>query len=230
MIKTIVTLFAASSFCAAGGLAASGTVELFVRLQLKPGHKETFLSVMAENVRQSRLEPGNISFTAFEDRAQPDTLYLYERWKSQAALDAHMQTPHLKAVQAAASTSVSEAENLPIRDLHPVPPAEVLPVADPGPTSNVGVIFKLKPGARDAFLATWSNIPEIRQRPGCLLFSLHEVPGDPDTLVLFERWTTKAAHDAHLAQPDSQALGGILEPLLARPLMEGRVLLRDVVP
>lgn len=230
MLKKIALLFAASTLCAGAAIAASEPVELFVRLQLKPGHKETFLAVMADNVRQSRLEPGNISFAAFEDRAQPGTLYLYERWKSQAALDTHMQTPHLKAVLAATAGSVADSENISMKDLHPVPPSEVRPVAEPETTSNVAVVFNLKPGARGAFLAAWSNIPEIRQRPGCLIFSLHEVPGSPDTFVLFERWTTKAAHDAHLAQPDSQALGGILGPLLARPLMEGRVLLRDVVP
>lgn len=233
MLRKITFVFAAvSSFCASGGLAASETVELFVRLQLKPGHKASFLPVMAENVRQSRLEAGNVSFAAFEDRAAPDTFYLYERWKSQAALDEHMKTPHLQAVLSAAANDVVDGENISIRDIHSVPLTEVLPVAEPEPTSNVGVVFKLKPGpgVRDQFIAAWANIPEIRKRPGCLIFSMHEVPGQSDTFVLFERWTTKAAHDAHLARPDSQALRGVLEPLLARPLMESRVLLRDVVP
>lgn len=52
-----------------------------------------------ELVRASRNEDGCLDYTFARDLADPDTLVLFERWRDRAALDAHMQSPHMAEFQ-----------------------------------------------------------------------------------------------------------------------------------
>jgi quinol monooxygenase YgiN len=55
-----------------------------------------------EQMRVATLnEPGCIEYQAYADRADPGTLFMFEKWKDQAALDAHFASPHMVAFGAA---------------------------------------------------------------------------------------------------------------------------------
>jgi quinol monooxygenase YgiN len=58
------------------------------------------------------------------------------------------------------------------------------------------------------------------KEPGCLVYTLMEVIGEPGRFLTFERWTDKAALDAHMVTPDIKAIVPKLEPFLAKPFTQ----------
>ena len=58
------------------------------------------------------------------------------------------------------------------------------------------------------------------KEPGCLVYTLMEVIGEPGRFLTFERWTDKAALDAHMVTPDIKAIVPKLEPILAKPFTQ----------
>jgi len=40
---------------------------------------------------------------------------------------------------------------------------------------------------------------QSRQEPGCVVYVPHRVEGEPDTIVIYEQYTDRAALDAHRA-------------------------------
>ena len=59
-----------------------------------------------------------------------------------------------------------------------------------------------------------------RKEPGCLVYTLMEVIAEPGRFLTFERWTNKAALDAHMVTPQIKAIVPKLEPILAKPFTQ----------
>jgi quinol monooxygenase YgiN len=59
-----------------------------------------------------------------------------------------------------------------------------------------------------------------RKEPGCLVYTLMEVIAEPGRFLTFERWTNKAALEAHMVTPAIKAIVPKLEPLLAKPFTQ----------
>lgn len=58
------------------------------------------------------------------------------------------------------------------------------------------------------------------KEPGCLGYTLLEVIAEPGRFLTFERWTDKAALDAHMVTPDIKAIVPKLDPVLAKPFTQ----------
>src|SRR6516164_8893168 len=58
------------------------------------------------------------------------------------------------------------------------------------------------------------------KEPGCLVYTLMEVIGEPGRFLTFERWKDKAALEAHMVTPDINAIVPKLEPVLAKPFTQ----------
>ena len=71
---------------------------------------------IVEMVRASRAEDGCIDYAFASDLADPDTLVLFERWRDQAALDAHGKSDHMAAFQEFMGANPPEASDLRIYD------------------------------------------------------------------------------------------------------------------
>ncbi|HVO05703.1 MAG TPA: putative quinol monooxygenase [Burkholderiaceae bacterium] len=59
-----------------------------------------------------------------------------------------------------------------------------------------------------------------RKEPGCLVYTLMEVISEPGRFLTFERWTNKAALEAHMVTPAIKAIVPKLEPVLAKPFTQ----------
>ncbi len=72
-------------------------IALVVELQIKPGERERFLARAREH-RSNVLskEPGCLRFDLAVPREQDDTVYLYEVYADDAALETHFNTPYMK--------------------------------------------------------------------------------------------------------------------------------------
>ena len=64
----------------------------------------------------------------------------------------------------------------------------------------VGGTFEVEPGQREQFLASRLEMTRVsRGEAGCLEYTFAPDPIDPGRVVLFERWESQEALDAHLA-------------------------------
>ena len=64
-----------------------------------PGKRDELKAVFAEMFPVAAGEPGTLLYTLIEGD-QPDTLYFYEHYTDQAAMDAHMSGATLSALRA----------------------------------------------------------------------------------------------------------------------------------
>lgn len=80
----------------------------------------------------------------------------------------------------------------------------------------VGGTFAMEPGQRQQFLDSRLEMTRVsRGEPGCLEYTFAPDPIDPGRVVLFERWESREALDAHLValragpMPDDSPIGPI---------------------
>jgi quinol monooxygenase YgiN len=60
------------------------------RFEVEAAERDAFLAERDELMRTSRREEGCLEYTFAADPLEPDGVILFERWESQAALDAHL--------------------------------------------------------------------------------------------------------------------------------------------
>lgn len=71
---------------------------LVVTIRIKPEYRERYLESMLDDARGSvRDEPGCLRFDVLIDNEDPNTIYLYEVYKDEAAFQAHLKAPHFIA-------------------------------------------------------------------------------------------------------------------------------------
>jgi len=69
-------------------------ISFTVRLTFRPDDREEICQILRELTRLSRQEPGCISYIPHSVEADPDTIVIYEQYRSSAAAEAHRATPH----------------------------------------------------------------------------------------------------------------------------------------
>src|SRR5215203_1815745 len=67
---------------------------MFATMVAKPGKRDELKAAFAEMFAQVQSEPGTLLYTLVE-ADEPDTLYFWEQYSDQAAMDAHMSGPAL---------------------------------------------------------------------------------------------------------------------------------------
>jgi len=72
-------------------------VSVIAKVPVKAGKVDEFLAVLKELTASVAQEPGAVLYTANRAKADPNTIVIKERYKDQAALDAHSSAPYLKA-------------------------------------------------------------------------------------------------------------------------------------
>lgn len=76
------------------------TITVVARWRVKQGHLDDVLAHVAELRTASLEEPGCLEYAAFQSLDAPDSLLLIERYRDDASLQAHRQSPHYGALVA----------------------------------------------------------------------------------------------------------------------------------
>lgn len=76
-------------------LVIAGTV------RVPPDNLEPLKPHMRAMLAASRAEDGCLVYSYAEDVAEPGLIRVFEAWRDQAAIDAHVQAPHMTAWRAA---------------------------------------------------------------------------------------------------------------------------------
>lgn len=77
-----------------------GHLTVVGRLIAKAGQEVALRDALVAVSEASRREPGCINYDLHVDRDDPGRFLIYENWVSEAALDAHFDLPHSRALSA----------------------------------------------------------------------------------------------------------------------------------
>ncbi len=98
MILGALAASAASSLIAGRAEAAEGEVYVIADLLAKPEAAAEFRQMLIDFVARSRKETGCKHYTLLEDPAKPGHFQTFEIWADKAAIDAHLNSPDMKAM------------------------------------------------------------------------------------------------------------------------------------
>ncbi len=72
---------------------------VIARVKAKPGKEAELEQALRAVVGPTHAEPGCLRYALHRSTDDAATFVMVERWVSKAALDQHMETPHLKALR-----------------------------------------------------------------------------------------------------------------------------------
>lgn len=72
-------------------------ISIIAVLKAQPGKTETLRQALRALLLPTRQEPGNVDYSLFQLHDTPDTFYMRESWRGQAALEEHIALPHFQA-------------------------------------------------------------------------------------------------------------------------------------
>ncbi len=90
-------------------MSTSPEVHVFATLVAQPGKADEVRAALQTLVTATRAEPGNLHYMLHEDPKNVGSFYFFEAYKDDAAVDAHMKSPHLAAAFAVAGKLLTGA-------------------------------------------------------------------------------------------------------------------------
>jgi quinol monooxygenase YgiN len=87
-------------------------IHVFANVTAAAGNEDKLRDVLKTLVMATKEEPGVISYILHEDVKTAGNFYVFEAYKDQAAVDAHMASPHLAAAFAAAGSLLAGAPSI----------------------------------------------------------------------------------------------------------------------
>ena len=70
-------------------------------IRIDPSKRSEADTAFAKMQEETLKEPGCLAYQAYSDRADDGVIFMFEKWKDQAALDAHFASPHMAEFGAA---------------------------------------------------------------------------------------------------------------------------------
>ena len=74
------------------------TITLVATAQARPGKEKELRDALLGLVAATRKEAGCLNYDLHVSAQDPSKFLFHENWESQAAIDAHMKSPHVQAL------------------------------------------------------------------------------------------------------------------------------------
>ena len=92
-------------------------IVVVVRQKIQPRHLDEYLAVITDHARRSATEePGCLRFDVVQRQGDPTEVFIYEQYRDQAAVDAHVETERFKRVVSSIGNWFAEPEQLSLCD------------------------------------------------------------------------------------------------------------------
>ncbi len=104
---------------------------LIVEFSIKPEHVKEWRKLVQDSVKQTKQEPGCVTYTCHQDAKDPNKFVFVEVWRSMAAIEFHVQQEYVKSLLGKAGELGSAPPN--IRVLTPWVPAPPKPKDEGAP-------------------------------------------------------------------------------------------------
>ncbi|RZJ72554.1 putative quinol monooxygenase [Flavobacterium sp.] len=203
-------------------------VTLFVKVKAKSGSISKAKSVLLSDVRGAWTESGNLKMELYSAEENPDTFYLFERWENQAALENHFVQPYTKGAFDLQNGDLdAPIEMNYLTELFPK--NEKLQKEAHRPLTTLLVDFKTKPGNGAALQSLFKEfVPIVRNENGNVEFHFYKVNGNDERFVLYERWESQAALDAHNQSATTAKLVSAVSELIFGTVQQSVIFADDI--
>ncbi len=198
--------------------------------QIKEDKWTSFLQAVQRNIANSRMEPGNLSFSMFQPESGDLEPIWFERFVTKQAHNHHKQQGYFKdAIRVIQESLLGEAVPIELEELEELPAAVAKKPSDTGSSRYVVVFFDVKPDKRELFIQSIAQAGHIsRKAKGNLEFNLYRYVGEPDKFVLMEGWESMDDHEAQLEMRHIQQLNDAIQDFFVSSPMETRWILKDI--
>jgi quinol monooxygenase YgiN len=179
---------------------------------------ETILQILLEDAVQSRREEGILSWDLFQPEDGKKDLLAMERYKNRATFDQHIEKPYVKVFIETIPTAVREGEEQAAIFMKDLLPATSKPIPSPQTTKNIIMVLPLQQESAEPVIKALLDVAKAARREnGNLVYNVSQEIEAPHRLVVFQRWTTSQAYEAHRRQARVVALDKLLTKSLPQP-------------
>jgi len=70
------------------------TIIIAVKYKLNPGKRDELLSFVADNVRNTKKEVGNLEYSHYPSLEHEDEMFVYEMWENLESVRRHINASH----------------------------------------------------------------------------------------------------------------------------------------
>ncbi len=84
------------------------SLTVIAKFEAKPGMEDKVKEGLQAMLDPSHAEPGCLTYNVYLSNDNPALLFTYENWINKDALDAHMQTPHFRALDEACKETLAK--------------------------------------------------------------------------------------------------------------------------
>ncbi|RZJ86390.1 MAG: hypothetical protein EOO20_18395 [Chryseobacterium sp.] len=204
-------------------------ITLFVKVAAKPASAEIAKKALLDDVHGAWTEPGNFKMELYSALGQPENYYLFERWESQEALEAHFAQPYTAGAFALQDGHLKEDIQMNyLTDLLPRP--QDLKSDDSRKAHTTLIVpFEVKAGYGNEFAELFKAfVPSVRDEPGNVDFNFHRVDGQENKFVLYERWRSQEFLDQHNQLQATSDFVAKVGPMLTAPVYDFVLFSKDI--
>jgi quinol monooxygenase YgiN len=197
---------------------ADATVYPVAYVDVMPASKSAAVAAFKAYREASAREAGHIRIDLFEQVGRPAHFAVVERWRDQAAFDAHTGSPAAKQFQQAIDKiRVSGYDQRPYKALSVAAPR----ASAGGALHVVSHVDFAGAGAQAAAPGILQQIAEAsRKESGNLRFDVLQHAMRANHFTVVESWASQAALDAHAASAHTRQYRDTLQPVTGSPLDE----------
>jgi quinol monooxygenase YgiN len=98
-------------------LSAPSEKMIAAKVYIKAGHEEEFIKEAQWIIENTRKEEGNLEYTLYQDPVNKSNFLFFERYKNQAAIDAHFAATYFKEFGTKIAGITSQASEIKIYDI-----------------------------------------------------------------------------------------------------------------
>lgn len=209
----------------------AGETAVCSTFNIKPEGVDAFVEAMSDNQQHVRAEPGNIEMRMFQEVHNPSAFYLFGR-SAPGSDDAHSADVADRGIEERVAPTINTPPV--VRMLGTTNQGTNFGPRDRGVTNEeliVIALFEFKPGYRDRVLAQYDKqIPIVRAQPNSILFNVFTIDGEPDKIVVYERWVSEEIGMAFQNEPVSIETGNVLTEAIVGDLQSYIRPLREIEP
>jgi len=207
VIDTFVTKYSSN---------VSGKVTVVTRMKAKEGLEDAAKQALVTLITATRKEPGTLRYDLYQQNYDDLGYFvLYEEWKGQEAIDAHMATEHFKAFVAKAPEllQVAAGAESPFEVMVGVPFNPAGPLPSP---ARIVIRMKAQEGALDsAKQALITMMSKTRNDPGVISYDPYQEVTDPSLFMAYQIFKDPQSIVAHRQTPHFKVLDGRKDALFA---------------
>lgn len=190
---------------------------------------DTILKILLEDAKHSRRETGILSWDLFQPEDGKMDLLAMERYQNRTIFEQHIEKPYVKVFIETIPTAVREGEAQAAIFMKDLLPATSKPISSPLTTKNIIAVLPLRQESAESVIPALLNVATAaRQEQGNLVYNVSQEIESPHRIVVFQRWETSQAYDAHQRQASVVALDKLLTTALPQSHHEIWRAVRDI--